>query len=189
MTEMDDYSGEFRPDLRLQDFSKDRLVEFWHTACRMFVLIDGLWCALVTEKLGSQKAIEWDTEVWKRLLPREFNWVRQAGKIGGNDIASVLKLYQIDPGVAGIMQLDCRLENANHGTVTVRSCRSLEYAERSQDAKLMKGETPFMCELDAELIPQMAHRFNPKIRTGFPKLPPRKSRDEVACIWDFRIEE
>ncbi len=189
MEELSDYSGEFRPQLRLQDFSSDRLVEFWHTACRLFVLIDGLWYSLVAEKLGEEKAIEWDSEVWRRELPREYSWVRQSGNIAGDDIASLLKFYQIDPGVAGIMELDCALEGPHHGIITVKSCRALDYAERSHDTRLERGETPFMCELDAELVPQMAHRFNPRIKTSFPKLPPRESTDQVACIWDFKMED
>jgi len=56
MEELKDYSGGFKPDLRLQDFSKDRLVELWHTACRLFVLIDGLWYSLVSDKFGSAEA-------------------------------------------------------------------------------------------------------------------------------------
>jgi len=56
MEELKDYSGGFKPDLRLQDFPKDRLVELWHTACRLFVLIDGLWYSLVSDKFGSAEA-------------------------------------------------------------------------------------------------------------------------------------
>ena len=44
MKELQDYSGSFRPDLKLQDFSKDALVRMWQAAAKLYIGIDGLGC-------------------------------------------------------------------------------------------------------------------------------------------------
>ena len=189
MAELQDYSGEFKPDLKMQDFSKDRLVELWRAASRFFVAIDGLWWTFIKEKFGEETANEWDSEIWMREMPLEFNWVRQSGNITGDDVASILKFFQIDPGVNGVMELECELKNKNHGILTVKSCRPLGYYERHPDSRLQRGETPFVCGLDVATVPIVAHMADPRIKVNFPKLPPRKSKDEICCQWEFKIEE
>jgi hypothetical protein len=40
----------------------------------------------------------------------------------------------------------------------------------------------------ANLVTQ-AQLFNPNIKVRPLKLPPRKSKDEIACKWEFSLEE
>jgi hypothetical protein len=37
MEELKDYSGEFRRDIKLQDFSKDALVRLWTAASKLYI--------------------------------------------------------------------------------------------------------------------------------------------------------
>ena len=39
MTEQTDYSGEFRPDAKLQDFSKDTIIQLWRTSGLVYTLV------------------------------------------------------------------------------------------------------------------------------------------------------
>ncbi len=183
MKELEDYSGEFRPDLRMEDFSKKALQRLWTTGAKMFVGIDGIWLTVLREKLGDKKAYEMATEMWKRGVKMEVRFSREAMNIRGDDVASLLKNCQIDPGVAGIMEVECELKDKNVGILTVKSCRALDYFERHAHEELLKHG----CGLDVWAYEMYAKEFNPKIKTTCLKLPPRKNREEIACQWEFRM--
>jgi hypothetical protein len=186
MGELKDYSGDFRPDVRMHDFSKDTLVRAWVAAAKLYIGIDGLWYSLIKERFGEQMANELEIELWRRGTPLEALRVREAMNIRGDDVAAVFKAFQCDPGVTGVMEVECELKNKDHGILTVKGCRSLEYFERHGDAAMQK----IACEvIDMEELEKYAQTFNPKISMTCLKLPPRKNADEIACQWEFKIEE
>ena len=186
MAELEDYSGEFKPDVKMRDFSKDTLVKAWVTAAKLYIGIDGIWTSVIREKYGEQLALELDAEVWRRNTPLEVRRVREAMNIHGEDVAALLKAYQCDPGVTGVAEIECQLKNQNHGILTFKRGLSLEYLERHGDTALQK----FACEvLDMKEIESYAHLFNPGIKVTCLKLPPRKSPDEIACQWEFKLED
>ncbi len=39
MNEQKDYSGEFRPDAKLQDFSKDTIIRLWRTSSLVYTIV------------------------------------------------------------------------------------------------------------------------------------------------------
>jgi hypothetical protein len=45
-----------------------------------------------------------------------------------------------------------------------------------------------MCDLDFRAFDKIARFFNPKMKVTALKLPPRKSKDDVACQWEFKLE-
>ena len=185
MEELQDYSGELKPDLKMHDFSKDALVRAWYAAAKLYIGLDGLWYTLIRERFGEQMALELDTELWKRAAHLEVRRVREAMNIWGDDVASVLKFLQVDPGGGGILDLKCELKHRNDGILTVTRCRGLEYFERHGETAAQKNA----CEvLDAEGFAQAAHFFNPNIKVTPLKLPPRKSQNEIACQWEFKTE-
>jgi len=185
MEELRDYRGEFKPDLKMEDFSKDALVRLWQAGGKLYLGLDGIWYSLIKERFGEQMALELDAEVWRRNTPLEVRRVREAMNIHGEDVAAVFKTYQCDPGVTGVAEIECELKNKNHGILTFKRCLSLEYFERHGETALQK----FACEvLDMKEIESYAHLFNPNIKVTPLKLPPRKSKDEIACQWEFKIE-
>ena len=66
MRELQDYSGEFLPDVTMHDFSRERLVAAWYAASKLYIGIDGLWYGLIKERFGEQVACELDREIWER---------------------------------------------------------------------------------------------------------------------------
>ena len=186
MGELPDYSGELKPDLKMQDFSKDALVRLWQAAGKLYVGLDGLWYSLIRERLGEQMARELDRELWKRAAHLEVRRVREAMNIWGEDVASVFKFLQVDLGGGAIWpDFECALKDRNHGILTIKRCRGLEYYERHGETTLQKHA----CEvLDVEGFEDAAHLFNPNIKVTALKLPPRKSKDEIACQWEFKLE-
>jgi hypothetical protein len=187
MKEMEDYSGELKADLSMTDFSKEALVRLWHLGGRLYTGLDGLWYSLIRERFGEDTARELDAELWRRAAPHEVRRNREAMNIWGNDVEAVLKFCQIDPGTGGVFpEFSVELKNKNHGTLTIKRCLGLEYYEKHGETELQKHA----CEVvDGEGFQRAAHLFNPKIRVRPLKLPPRKSKDEIACQWEFALEE
>ena len=125
-------------------------------------------------------------EVWDTNWKQEMRRPTQAMNIHGNDIASMFKYFQIDPGFAVMFDIDFELkDDGKYGLMTVTKCRTLEYCERHGDDWLLN----LACdELDKPLIEETALAFNPKMKTTILKMPPRKSKDDIACQWEFKLE-
>ena len=185
MKELQDYSGDFRPDLKMEDFSKDALVRSWYAASKMYIGMYGFWLSLVREELGEEKAWKLGMELWRRIVPHEIRWVSEAMRIKGNDVATYFKVWQVDPGFRGIGDLEFDLKNKNHGILTVKRCLSLEYAERHGDQYMQK----LGCDADVEEFSLTARLFHPRMTASAMKLPPRKSGDEIACQWEIKLED
>ncbi|MCX6000036.1 MAG: hypothetical protein NTU41_10750 [Chloroflexi bacterium] len=184
MRELQDYSGEFLPDLKMGDFSKDAMVRAWQASGKLYIGMYGVWLSLARELLGEQKAWEMGMEIWRRIEPNEIRWVRDAFCIPGNDVATFFKIWQVDPGFGAIADLDFELKDGNHGILTARRCLSLGYAERHNDPSMAK----LGCDADVEEFMLTARLINPKMNAVPLKLPPRRSKDEIACQWKVWIE-
>ena len=179
-----DYSGEFIPDIRLQDFSKDALVRLVEAASKDYIGLDGLWLAAIRRRYGDKVAFDCSKEVWDVGYLHEIQRGTRAMNISGDDIATMFKYFQIDPGFGAMFKVKCELRNPDLGVVTVTHCNTLNYAERHKKPELQK----LACvELDLPLFAKTAHLFNPNIKVKPLKLPPRKSPDEIACQWEFSI--
>lgn len=187
MEEMNGYGGDFNPNVKMQDFSKDALIRIWKAAGKMYIGLEGTWFNLIKERFGEETALELDAEVWRRQTPLEVRQCRRAMDISGDDVASLLKHLQIDPGSAGIWpDYEVELKSENLGVLTVKHCLALDHYERHGNTVIQKHT----CEvLDGEGFEDTAHLFNPKIKSKPLKLPPRSSKDEIACQWEFKLEE
>jgi len=185
MKELKDYSGEFSPGLKLEDFSKDALLRLFHTTAKLYLGMDGVWHSLIREKFGEQVARDLDVEVWSRATPIEISRTMAAMNIQGDDVATLFKVFQCDPGTAGVGDVECELKDKNHGIYTVKRCSSLEHFERHGDIEGIK----WACEvIDTAMWTATTIPVNPKIKVTPLKRPPRKSKDEIACQWEFRLE-
>lgn len=185
MEELQDYSGEFRQDLDMHDFSKDALIRLWQLGGKLYLGLDGIWFGLIKERLGEEMAIGLDTEVWRRVTMPEWHRCSHAVNIQGSDVATLFKVCQIDPGGGAIMNWNLELKNKNHGIMSIRRCAPLEWIEKHGTPARQKNA----CDMDIEWFNTWAHFLNPKMRATPLKLPPRQSKDEIACIWEFKVEE
>jgi hypothetical protein len=184
MDELDDLGGAFNPDFRPEDLSKEALVKLWRSTCRLLIGIDGHWAARVREKLGEEATFEINNGVWEDMVSREKRWITEGMNVSGNDLAAFFKFQQINPATAGIMEIDLDLESPNKGTMTVTRCSVLESCEKLGLADRQKA----CCDMDVIYFPNQAREINPNIKTKCLKLPPRQSKDEIACKWEFTLE-
>ena len=186
--DLNDYSGEFRPDLRMTDFSKEALVRMWQVAGMMYTSLAGSYQRVMREKLGEKAALEIDADVWRRQTPIEVRLCRRAMDIKGDDVTALFKHLQVDPAAGGIwpeMELD--LKGPDHGVLTVGRCVALDHFERHGEEEMARLK--HTCEvLDGEGFQDTATMFHHQMTARPLKLPPRSSKAEPACQWDFKVE-
>jgi len=187
MADLEDYSGEFRPDARLQDFSKDTVARLWRSNSLLYMMLGGLWFDLVKDKVGEEKALEWEKEVWLKRggSVNDMRGVMEVLNIKGDDVATLFKTFQFAPGEAGWIDIECELKNNHHGILTATRCPALEIFELGGDTKRQKHACEDICVPGMQLSGEF---INPRMKCRALKLPPRKSKDEIACQWEFKLE-
>jgi hypothetical protein len=185
MKDLQDYSGEFIPDIRLQDFSKDALIRLLQEASRNYLGHDLVWAETIGKRYG-EASFSCHKEVWELGTPNEVLRGTRAMNISGNDVAAFLKYLQIDPGFGVLFGIKCELPSPDLGVLTVTHCPGLEWAEQygpTEDFKKMACE-----EMEVPLFLKAAKLFNPNMKVNALKLPPRNSADDIACQWEIRLE-
>jgi hypothetical protein len=187
MNELDDYSGEFRSDLRLGDFSKEALVQLIRAAAKCYGAQTSYWYTAAKLLYGEEAANRLQEHVWLKggASEAELRNVCSALKISGSDVASYFKFLQMTPIDATMMDLNFELKDVNHGTLTVVRCYTLSVLERTKDVAFQRN----LCEvIDAKGFQLGGAWFNPHMKVTVVKLPPRKTKTDIACKWEFSID-
>jgi len=160
LEELKDYSGEFRPNIRYEDFSKDVLARLLKAYCKELLLLDAYWQQEVENRLGSDAAFD--------------------------DVAAYVKTCQMIASFAqDVFDYDFDLKSNNHAVLTVRHCPALVSLEKNAPEKIV----PTCQVLEEEAMKAYTRAVNPAIQVRGLKVPPRKSRDEIACQWEFKIDQ
>ncbi len=184
MPELEDYSCPFKPDLNLEDFSKDfllKLITGWQFA---WLRMADAWYETISQRFGPEAANECNLEAWTKVGQRVNPRLAKLANIKLNTVLDSLKLLQLplDNNIGPLYPVEYEIKNPNHVIMTILQCRSLLYFER--DAPHLIEPTCYRLEEQV----MKAYLVNPRIKVTPLKLPPRKSRDEAACIWEFKIE-
>ena len=100
-------------------------------------------------------------------------------------VLDCLKCLQLplDNNIGPLFPVEYEIKNPNHVIMTIVQCRSLVYFER---------EAPQMIEPTCyQLEEQVMRKYlvNPKVKVTPLKLPPRKNQEEIACRWEFKMED
>ncbi|MFC1944263.1 DUF6125 family protein [Chloroflexota bacterium] len=188
MQELKDYSGPLKPDLKLEEFSKDMLLGLLDQYSRAWMLMDGVWHTRTAEKMNADEAMDGSLAVWFRyaeiILPR----IAELAKIEITDIPSALKVWQIAPDNvrqgSRIVEPEYKIISPEHVILTQTYCCFLEFFERQGD-----GREAVVCKVTEE--PAMIKYFQVlglDVEVTPLKLPPRNSKDEIACQFDFKLK-
>ena len=182
--EMSDYSGDFIPNLQYQDFSKDALIRLLGEYSRVYVAMDGFYHTFLSEKFGIEEAGRHGTEMWLKAGGLSLRRLREVLKIGRNDVETFFKWLQMDPGFSsGVYERKFDIKDRNHGILTVTKCPTLEYFERKGDGR----ETTICQGEETDLFIGWPKLVNPAIQVACLRIPPRRSRDDIACQWEYKL--
>jgi hypothetical protein len=181
--ELTDYSGEFNPNIKCEDFSKGFLLELLNAYSGYILRVDGFWYLAVKGRRGDEEAFACDMQVWEKMQVYELKMICKLFKIQGNDVATMMKALQMSPWMS-IYRYDIELRSPNHSTLTITHCPTLLALEKEGEGREQK-----ICQLlEPKLFRLIADFFNPKIEVQALKLPPRKSKDGICCQWDFNLK-
>lgn len=186
MAELKDYSGDFVPNVRYEDFSKEFLAQLLVEYARCYIMADGLWYSAVRERFGTEAANAIDYDMWvNKFPPFETARVLSVLNLKRNDVADAMKFYQLAAMFPhGMFDYDIDLKNRDHALLTVKRCPALLRFERKEPEMI----EPICQVMELASAKAYAKHINPSIVVTMPKMPPRKSPDEICCQFEFKLE-
>jgi hypothetical protein len=186
MPELTDYSGPFNPDLKFEDFSKDFLLKLmWHWQWA-WLHLGQAWFSVVQEEYGTDVANNLEHQSWMRMASRVNPRYAKMANIQLNTVLDSLKAAQLPLGNActsGVFPPEFEIISPNHVIQTLPDCQTLRYMEKEAPERI-----PWLCHFNEKKLIEK-YFINPKVKVTPLKLPPRKSPDEIACQWEYKIEE
>ncbi|TVT55418.1 hypothetical protein FNH05_09575 [Amycolatopsis rhizosphaerae] len=187
MTEREDYSGEFDPDFRFEDLSKEALVRLVREFALIAQLLDRSCMAAIGLRYGQEAVEQIAIDEWKGASPVYTERIRRIMKIEGNGVPAIFKQLQLDPGFAQ-HYMDVRYEVAdeNKGYFELASCGALLDVEKFGE-RAVRG----MCHtIEDGTFDVTAQAVNPKARIRPVHRPPRVPAGRVPhCRWEVTIDD
>jgi hypothetical protein len=178
-----DYSGGFLPDLDLQDFSHETLVQLLAAYAKLHMGMDGFWYMSVMERHGNEEALACDMRVWDMMIKYEVKKLTETLNIRGNDPIALMKVMQVSPSFQH-MKFKADIENKNSIVMTVTYCLTLDALEKEG-----KGRQQTTCAIvEPKLMQLYASLFNPKMSAENLTPLPRQKRSDICCKWLFKVE-
>jgi len=184
MPELTDYSGPFNPDLKFDDFSKDfllKLIEIWQYS---WLHMTEAWYDAVKKRFGADVANHCENEAWIKVGERVNPRYAKVANIQVNTIADCLKCIQLplDNITGGLNVAELDIKSKDVAILTMKKCRTLEFLEEKEPERIA-----WVCPMEGKIMEK--YLVHPKAKATHLKLPPRKSPDDIACQWEFKIEE
>jgi hypothetical protein len=180
MKKLDNYSGAFIPDLKLSDLSPDALAGLLKLYAKLYIAMDGIWYLALKERLGDEEALACDIEVWEKNCRYEVARIKRQLKIRGNDIVVLMKVFQLCPWCLQ-MKFNIEIRDKNSALFTTTYCPTLDALE--EEGRGREGE---ICRVvGPKIMKAYAFALDPDIKVRCLKLPPRKSKDDICCQWEF----
>lgn len=184
MGRLNGYQGKLIPDVKLENFSKKTLIELLKVYGKLYQTIDGFWFLSVKERMNNDIALGCDLWVWERQLKSELKRISKALDIQGNDIEAFFKIFQMSPWT-WTTEYELEVKGPNYGKLTVHKCPTLEALEKEGE-----GRDKIHCKaIEVPMMDLYAKTFNPKMSGSCLKIPPRRTKNESCCIWEFKLEE
>lgn len=181
--ELNDYSGPLRADLKHEEFSKEFLLKLMRIWQDMWSDIAYGWMAMVGQKLGEDAAIEMCNQVIEGMAPGIMPRLAEAAGIQRKTLVDHIKTTQlVIDNKTDKYPCVYEIKSPNRVIMTLQECESME------DLKDVPELLHKICtKQETRWI--LAYMNNPKVKMTPLKLPPRKSPDEPACIWEYTLEE
>ena len=192
MADRKDYSGEFDPDFRFEDLSKEALVRLVREFALIVQLLDRSTFASIGLRYGQRAVEEIAIDEWRGASPIYTERIRKIMNIQGDGVPAIFKQLQLDPGFAQhYMDVEYEVVDEQHGFFQLRSCGALLDVEPW-------GERPVrgMCHtiedgtFDVTAQARQPEGTHPR-RAPPPRQPDgRVSADRVpVCRWEVTIDD
>ncbi len=170
-------------DAKLESLSRDELIDLVKLSSRMILALDGFWYLSVKELAGNDKALDRDNWVWDKVMKFCVDELARLQGVQGRDVADYMKAMH--PRPEGLV-LEERVEvlNRNDAIRTVTYCPTIVAMEKEGE-----GRDAIHCRAACgEMRKKHSKLFNPAIKVTCLKIPPRKSKNDVFCQFEYKIQ-
>ena len=182
MEKLSDYSGELIPKLDPGDFTHDTLRALLILYSKIYMALDGFWYLTVMEKFGNDAALDCDIKVWERTSRYEMKNAARELNIQGNDAVSFMKAMQLSPWYWTV-ETEIEIVDPKTAILTVTNCPTLNALEKEGE-----GRENQICRIaEPAILKAYAAYFNPDVEVTCLEGPPRKSQNDIACKWQFKL--
>jgi len=180
---LNDYRNQFLPRVKPKDFTHEALAGLLKTYAKFLFGLDGMWYRRVEERIGDG-VLACDVQVWQDFVKFEVAMIRRQFKIRGNDTTAFMKVLQLCPWFQ-LTESDIVIKSNSRATLTVAYCATLDALENKSERPEYESCT-VVCR---NIRKGIAYLFNPDIQVECLKSPPRKSKDDICCQWEFSLEK
>jgi len=180
---LSDYRNQFLPRVKPKDFTHEALAGLLKTYAKFLFGLDGMWYRRVEERIGDG-VLACDVQVWQDFVKFEVAMIRRQFKIRGNDTTAFMKVLQLCPWFQ-LTESDIVIKSNSRATLTVAYCATLDALENKSERPEYESCT-VVCR---NIRKGIAYLFNPDIQVECLKSPPRKSKDDICCQWEFSLEK
>jgi hypothetical protein len=185
--ELEDYSGPFKPDLKMTDFSRVQLAKLYCRATEYDLLAMLGFQQWAMEKHGYEAMTNMANDVWGGRLPVHF--VELNAKYMNYkkpyDIETYMKHWQTDLTGMGPRYYSWEFQKPDddHAIVNCNRCITVEMMEPLNAPELLH----ILCEkADVDCIRGTAQIYNPDLDVKVHFIPPRENEDGgICCRWEL----
>jgi hypothetical protein len=180
---LEDYSGPFKTDLRITDFSREQLARMYFMAHKYYLTMNIAYQMWVYKTYGAEPMGGMAVEVWgKRLTGIARQVHMRFMNIKGDSIDSFMKAWQMDlTALPPNFDMVFEMPSKDRGIITFNRCFGVTMMEPIGMIK----ELLELCAMDPEAIGNSAKLYHPDMRTKILAFPPREGQDEICCKWEL----
>jgi len=167
----------------IPEFSKiptEKLVEL---CSRSAYTLDGLWFTLVEEKLGLEKALEIDIEVWRQLCATQARRILKYFNVKEeHPVHRLIKVIQLDP-LLYVFEPQVVELMEKRAILRMTNCPP-------QKARIKDGRGEFPCKpVGINIFNAYIKVVNPRIKLTRSICPPDPHPSHFWCEWQFEISD
>lgn len=154
---------------------------------KAYLWLSEFWRIEAEKKLPPEQCLECETAVWLRIAGIVVPRIARVAKIEPRTAVDLVKAFQLvpdNPLVGRTFPTTFDIKSDNHVIATVNRCGPLKFFEREAPERI----SSFCRQADPVIMQRYGESLLPNIKVTPLKLPPRKSKDEVPCIWEYKIE-
>lgn len=168
--------------MNYEALSSDDLIAIIKAYAKCWLAHDGCWFLSVEEELGTEEAIKYDREAWRKFAPLEARRIMEARNIAAGGglpaLADALKFRMYH----ALNDQESRLSE-NTLTFMMKGCRV-------QEARRRKGLPDFPCKsVGLVEFGEFAKAVDERIVTECLRCPPDELEPGEFCKWSFRLKE
>jgi hypothetical protein len=181
------YAGDFDPELRLADFSRQALCHLGREYLLIGHLQDRVGLPLVGQRFGADAMLQLSIEEWMGASPIYSLRMQRLLGFEGDDVATVFKNLQLDIGAPPqFMDFQFRLDHPGYGEFWLPHCGALLDVEPFGEQRVKQ-----MChDIEDPTFDATAAATNPRMKMRPIHRPPRNPSDRSPhCRWRVFIDQ